>query len=184
MKKKCNTSFIIEHLYLLTLPGTFAREKRTGANKAFKTQIKKISQRYDKLRDDILGLVQIRPLLAVLPPGRVLGKELRKLQASKQRLEALRDSSKKLVWKRARWSFYFYLLADEVRRGTGHYHVKELARLISSAHAAHDEQSEVVDEDDGPSKFVNVDKLSRAISRFKKKTKVISGRLRVRSRQH
>jgi hypothetical protein len=173
MNKECNTSFIIEHLYLLTIPGKFAERKRTGANKAFKTQIKKISQKYDKLRDDIFSLVQIRPLLLVLPPGHVLREELQKLQVSKQHLEALRGSSKKLGWKRARWSFYLYLLADEVRRGTGQYHVEELANLIDSAHAAHDE----------PSKFVSVEKLSRAISRFKEKATVVTGRPRFPSRR-
>src|ERR1700747_2670394 len=53
--EKCDTSFMIEHLYVLTFPGKLPGEKRTGANRTFKIQIKKIDRRYDILEDDILG---------------------------------------------------------------------------------------------------------------------------------
>jgi len=149
---------------------------------ALNTQIKKITVRYDKLRDDICSLVENAPVLTVLPAGRVLAEELQKLKESKQRLEALAASGKKLgsYKKRNRRDPYLFLLAHEVFYRTGDFHVGELATLINSAHAAHGEPSE-----DEPSGDVNEENLGKRIQRFADSInpKVISGRPRFPSRQ-
>jgi hypothetical protein len=88
IKKKCNTSFVMEHLYVVTFPGKHPGEKRTSANKAFKTQVNKIIRGYDKLRVEIFALGYVHEILSFFSAGRMLKKELQKLQESKQRLEA------------------------------------------------------------------------------------------------
>jgi len=171
INEKCNTSFIIELLYVLTFPEKLPGEKRTGVKKAFEAQIKKISGRYDKLRRDICRLELINPFVS-LSEDCDPEEELQNLQESKQRLEALRD--KKLSWKRTSRNFYRFLLADEVRRKTDNSNLEALATLIESAHVAR-----------GETKVVTADTLRRLVNRFLDSinAKVIDGKLSFGTKQ-
>jgi hypothetical protein len=155
IKEKCNTTSIIQNLYVLTLPRKSEPNKRGQLNRDFKTRIKTIIERCGKLQGDIASLVYVHRICVLLDAGRDLQEELQKVQECKQHLEALRDSNKNLYWKPASRNFYRFLLADEVRRKTCDSNLEALATLIESAHAAH-----------GEPKIVSVDTLRRLINRF------------------
>lgn len=171
LKEKCDTSRIIELLYLLTLRGEYRAEEDQDAHRAFMTEIERIIARYNKLRDDIYGLVQ-NPRLSSLMPyvGGDLLEEVHKLQESKEHLEVLRDSNKKWASrKRNPRDWYLLLLAGAVVEGTGRFHARALANLIESARIAHNERSQRTDEQ----------VLYKRIQRWMKfmNAKVIDGRL-------
>ena len=138
LKEKCDASFMIEHLYIMTLPEKTARKKKATTNRAFKAQIEKMLPRYDKLQDDIIGLFRGDRIILLVPGGRDLLEEFLKLQQSKQRLEALMVARRKMGWfKPTSWNFYLYLLAREIRYRTGRSHLARLTSLIALASNAH-----------------------------------------------
>lgn len=160
LDKKCDTSWIIELLYLLTFRGKVRADQDQDAYHALITEIKKIISRYDELRDDIVALVRYPRFSSPMAYlGRDLLEELQRLEQSKKRLESLRESSKK--WgsqKRSARDWYLLLLAREVSKQTGRMKTKELVHLIQVARSAHNERADAT----------NVDALKKRIQRWKK----------------
>jgi len=149
LEKKCDTSWIIELLYLLTLRGKCLADQNQDVYHALIAEVEKIIAKYEKLRDDIVALVQNSRLsFPMTYIGCDLLKEIRTLEESKKRLETLRDANEKWgSYKRNSRDWYLFLLAAQVINATGRSHVKELASLIESARAAHKERTGVGDED-------------------------------------
>ena len=175
VKEKCDTSFIIELLYLLTLRGKHGVERNRDAYHALLREIEKVIAKYDKLQDDIRRLIQNRQFASPMAfVSRDLVGELQTLQASRQRLEALRLSNKKWgSYKRSTRDWYLLLLAKEVIEGTGSSHIGALASLIDSSRIAHGDNSDEV---------TDKDLLTKRIQRWMKflNAKVIGGRMMFR----
>ena len=150
LKKKCDTSFIIELLYLMTIPGRCRAEESRDSDHVLAAEIEGILPKYGKLLEDIDSLIQDPRVSACMPYARPdLAKESQTLQDSKQRLEVLRDYYKRFgSYKRNQRDWYLLLLAAEVVEKTSKYHVGSLASLIDWARAAHGERTrQVTDED-------------------------------------
>lgn len=148
VKKKCDASFIIELLYLMTIPGRCRAEESRDSDHALAAEIERIHLKYSKLLEDIDSLIQNPRVSACMPYARLdLAEKVRTLQASKQRLEVLRDYYKGFgSYKRNQRDWYLHLLVGHVSDATGHSHVRVLTSLIDSARAAHNERGEVSDE--------------------------------------
>ena len=149
LEKKCDTSWIIELLYLLTFRGKCRVELDQDAYHAVSVELGKLIAAYKKLGDDlVVALVEnFRHSTPLAYMGGDLLNEIRALEQSKKRLEILRDANKKWgSYKRNMRDWYLFLLAAEVIKATGRSHVKELASLIETARAAHKERT-VADED-------------------------------------
>ena len=176
LEKKCDTSWIIELLYLLTFRGKCRVELNQDAYHATIAELEKLIVAYGKLRDHIVALVEDSHLSSPMAYiGGDLLKEIRALEESKKRLKTLRDASEKWgSYKRNMRDWYLFLLAAEVINATGRSHVKELASLIETARAAHKERT-VADED----------ALKKRIQRWMHlvNAKIIDGRMLFRLRR-
>jgi hypothetical protein len=148
LKKKCDTSFIIELLYLMTIRGRYRAEESQDSDHLLATEIEKILPKYGKLLEDIDSLIQDPRVSAGMPYAQFdLAKESKTLQDSKQRLEVLRDYYKGFgSYKRNQRDWYLHLMASHVSNAIGNYHVRFLMSLIDSARAAHNERRKVSDE--------------------------------------
>jgi hypothetical protein len=149
LAERCDTSWIIELLYLLTFRGKALVDVDQDADRAISAELTKIVAAYEKLERDIVALVEnYRHSIPMIYMGRDLLNEIRALEQSKKRLEILRDKSKKSgSYKHDPRDWYLFLLAAEARSRTGRSRVKELARLIEAARAAHKERPGGMGED-------------------------------------
>jgi hypothetical protein len=159
LKGKCDTSFLIELLYLMTVRAKVWKEKSQEVHRALAIEIDKVISRYDKLGESISDLRRNPRFSHPIPFARLdLAQELHRLQDSKKHLELLRDFHKKAgSYKRNPRNWYFFVLARNILKATGRRHVRELASLVDSARAAHNEKGEVSD----------VDKLAKRIQHYK-----------------
>jgi hypothetical protein len=143
--KNCDTSLIIELLYLLTFRGKCRVLEDQNAYHTFIGEIEKLISRYTKLRDDILALVQCPSFSTPLAyTGRDLLEEAQRLEMFTEHLESVRASNKK--WgsnKRSARDWYLFLLGMEIINATGRLQNEQLARLIRVAHSAHNERADV-----------------------------------------
>jgi hypothetical protein len=148
LKEKCDTSWIIELLYLLTFRGKVRAVQDQDAYHALVAEIEKIISRYDKLRDDIVALVRYPRFSSPMAyMGRDLLAELQRLEQSRKRLETLRNANKKWgSYKRTARDWYLFLLAREIINSTDSLQTKQLARLIEVARSAHNERADVTNE--------------------------------------
>jgi hypothetical protein len=128
LKKKCDTSFIIELLYLMTIPGKYMIEKKQDSDHVLAKKIERILPKYGELLEEIESLIQDPRVSACM---------------------ARRHYSKRFgSHKRNQRDWYLLLLAAEVVERTTKYHLGALASLIDSARAAHGERTrQVTDED-------------------------------------
>ena len=168
LKDKCDTSYIIELLYLFTLADDpKARASKTRAKRDPKTTVKKSPKtrvendqnaynlltklltqklaRYDKLCDEIRSLMENpriqHPMLYLRAD---FTNQLQMLQTAKQHLQDLRDREAK--WgskKRNPRDWYLFLLGVTTKEATGFLHGSELATLIETAYAAHGKEDKV-----------------------------------------
>ncbi len=148
LEKKCDTSWIIELLYVLTCRGKCGVELDQDAYHATKAELEKLIAAYGKLRDKIVALVEDSHLSSPMAYiGGDLLNEIRALEQSKRRFETLRDAIQKWgSYKRNMRDWYLFLLAAHVNKAIGRSHVKEVATLIEAARAAHKERP-VAEED-------------------------------------
>lgn len=149
LKDKCDTSFIIELLYLLTYRGTCRADEDKDAYRLFITEVEKIIPKYDRLGDEIRSLMENPKLSSPMAYiGHDLEQQVKILQEAKERLEAVRDSNVKWCsYKRSARDWYLLLLAGTVKDATGSFHIEALATLIQSALAAHQERSDTINEE-------------------------------------
>jgi hypothetical protein len=146
LKKNCPAPFLIEHLYMYTVPGKTAQQKKAGSYKAFNAQIEKMIRRYNNLQDDVLSLYRDSFAIIVFAPRPDLHEELQKLRDSQQRFETLRDLIKERGWYKPDSRNFLYLLSEQIRYRTGHAHVVALTSLIASARNAHGPNNPRLDE--------------------------------------
>jgi hypothetical protein len=145
VKEKCDTSWIIELLYLLTFRGKARTDQDQDAYHALIAEIENIISKYDKLRDDIVALVVYPRFSSPMAyMGRDLLEELHRLEQSKKRLETLRNTNKKWgSYKRSARDWYLFLLGKEIINVTGRLPGEKVARLIAVARSAHNERADV-----------------------------------------
>jgi len=67
VKEKCNSSFIIELLYLLTLRGKVTVDESQDAYHALVAEIEKIVPRYDRLLKDVISLTKNPRFSSTMP---------------------------------------------------------------------------------------------------------------------
>jgi hypothetical protein len=149
LAKKCDTSWIIELLYLLTFRGKSLVDLDQDTDHAISAELEKRISAYTQLGDDLVALIEnYRHSIPMIYMGGDLLNEIRALEESKKRLEILRDKSKKSgSYKRNPRDWYLFLIAAEARSRTGRSHMKEMATLIEAARAAHKERTGLVNED-------------------------------------
>src|SRR6266480_6311324 len=173
VKEKCDTSFVIELLYLLTLRGRVTQDEHQDAYHALIAEIEKIIPRYDKLLEDVLSLTDSR-FSSVMPyVGGSIAKIFQRLQESKASLEGLRNSNTKHgSYKRSARDWFLFLLAKELIDATGRPHIEQLATLLDAARSANNERRHPTD----------VATLTKRIQRWRKylNAKVINGRMMFR----
>jgi len=174
VKEKCDTSFIIELLYLLTLRERVTLDRHQDAYHALVAEIEKVTPRYDKLLEDVLTLTENPLFSPTMPYVRgSLAKVCQRLQESKSLLEELRDANiEHSSYKRSARDWYLFLLATALINATGRPHVEELATLLDAARFANNERCYPAD----------VATLNKRIQRWTKyvNAKVIDGRMMFR----
>lgn len=150
LKDKCDTSQIIELLYLFTLPdNTRAEENRDAYHLLTQKLLTQKLARYDKLRDEICSLMENPKIQYPMIYLRAdFMNQLQILQTAKQHLQALRDREAK--WgskKRNTRDWYLFLLGATTTEGTGLLHGSELATLIEAAYAAQGKEGKDVSQE-------------------------------------
>lgn len=148
LKRKCDTSFIIDLLYAFTRRAEVQVDQdREEANQT-KEALDRTLKGYDKLRDEIQGIICNPEFSSSVNHHRVeFDRQLQFLRGSRQHMQALRDILAK--WgsrKRDPRDWYLLLLSKHTMEAEGSRHDSELITLIEAAYAAHGKTRRVVTE--------------------------------------
>lgn len=174
VKEKCDTAFIIDLLYLLTLRKTVTVDRDQDAYHALVTEIERVVSRYDNLLEEVLTLTENPRFSPTMPYVQgSLAKVCERLQESKALLEELRDANiEHGSYKRSARDWYLFLLATTLINATGRPHIEELATLLDAARSANNERRYASD----------VATLTKRIQRWRKylNAEVIDGRMMFR----
>jgi hypothetical protein len=150
IKEKCDTSYIIELLYLLTIRAPVTADKSQIAHHHFTSRINRLISNCEKLQNDMMQTIRDSRFSSLMPYERpALEVEIQQLEEAKKRLGVLRDSNKESgSYRRNPRDWYLLLLAMRVREATGKYHLRSLTSLLDAARAAHGEHGrDVTDEE-------------------------------------
>lgn len=172
--EKCDTSMVLELLYLSAFRKDATVDKSKDAYHALLREIDKLMPRYDKLLNDLLALSNKPSLAPAMPYIRASLNEVQKqLQSSRALLAKVRDANiDHGSYKRTAKDWYLFLLARTLIEATGRQHIEELAILIDAARSANNEQRFQSD----------VETIAKRVQRWKKymNTQVINGKLMFR----
>lgn len=174
IKEKCDTSSIIELLYLCTIRSKVYVDESQDQYHALIAEVERMIPKYDKLLDEIIEMTN-NPDFSITMPyvSRHIAETLQKLRESKQSLEEVRSANLQHgSYKRNARDWYLFLMATELINSLGRPHVEELATLLEAAQFAHNE----IGHSEG------VAKLTKRIQRWKKyfNAEVIDGRMMFR----
>lgn len=142
LAERCDTSYLIDLLYLFTYRGKVLVDKHTSAHHLLRDRLKKLVRLYEKLNGELRRLLhdqQLSNALIYVGPSLV---EQSKLLG--QALHVARETAS--TWgsyKTDPRDWYLHLLATHVRKATGSAEVPAIIALIEASRIAHGERREV-----------------------------------------
>jgi hypothetical protein len=142
LAERCDTSYLIDLLYLFTYRGKVLVDKHTSAHHLLRDRLKKLVRLYEKLNGELRRLLndqQLSNALIYVGPSLV---EQSKLLG--QALDVARETAS--TWgsyKTDPRDWYLHLLATHVREATGSSEVPAIIALIEASRIAHGERREV-----------------------------------------
>lgn len=160
VENKCDTSFLIDLLYLFTYRGEVRVDEDVRAYRVLRAKLKKLSRIYNKLDDELRQLTKDKRLSEAM--SFVGSPVIRQINLLGQALWAAeKKSSLRGSYKTKAKDWYLYLLATEVKAATGSPKIIVIGELIGAADAAHDDDCDL-------SSFGN-EVLKKRIERYMKR---------------
>ena len=154
---RCDTSFLIDLLFLFTYRGQVLVDENASTHHSVKSRLNQLSRAYRRWNARLDGVIQATPLhqagtldSLLVRQARALGQTL----VSAEKAAALWGSRKTNPK-----DWYLLLIANHIKDATGTLKVKSIAELIGAADAAHDEEGQVWDDD----------QIKKRIQRYKKR---------------
>jgi hypothetical protein len=161
LETRCDTSFLIDLLYLFTDRGQVLVDENARAHHLVKSRINQLSRAYWRWNARLDRVIQNTPLLQALGLDSLIVRQARALGqtlVSAEKAAALWGSRKTNPK-----DWYLYLVANHIKDATGALKVKSIAELVGAADAAHDEEGQVWDDD----------QIKKRIQRYAKRLKLM-----------
>lgn len=149
LKVKCDTSYITDLIYAFTFPGELPEDKGRDLFRTLKEEIDGILPAYDKLGDEIRGIINNSEFSPIMAYHRAeFSEQVQLLRAAHEHLNTLRGLAAK--WgshKRAARSWYLLLLLSETLRATGSRQESALMELIQAGYIASQDETTILTEE-------------------------------------
>lgn len=141
LSAKCDTSWLIDLLYVFTIRAEVDTEKHQESSKLYKKKLDELVPMYDKLLAGLDGLLNSSEISSELKYDRQkFAEQVRFFKAAKRHLENVIRRVLKFTSKGNARDWYLHLISATIEQATGSKRVNDLTNLIEAARSAHGEK--------------------------------------------
>ena len=142
LAERCDTSYLIDLLYLFTYRGKVLVDKHTSAHNLLRDRLKKLVRLYEKLNGELRRLMHDQQLsnaliyvgFSLVEQSKLLGQALQVAKETASNWGSYKTNPR---------DWYLHLLATHIREATGSAEVPAIIVLIEASRIAHGERREV-----------------------------------------
>lgn len=142
LAERCDTSYLIDLLYLFTYRGKVLVDKSTSAHHLLNDRLKKLVRLYEKLNGELRRLMHDQQLssalgfcgVSLVEQSKLLGQALHVAKETASNWGSYRTNPR---------DWYLSLIADHIRKATGSDNVPAIMALTEASRVAHGERREV-----------------------------------------